>query len=168
MLIPGTLPPLSNAIALVIQCGSQPEMLGVDAGADIAGMADDEIIGDRAVCQFPREPMRAVLLTVSPELAISTFEDDASPEPAATLGFLDMPPESFFDGAHLRIADAGGTAIKGHAGSLGHEGDAAVTADGGDGTIILHREPRILGAVPPVVTATRGFLASNYTTMVTR
>src|SRR5205809_1010876 len=49
---------LGDRISDVVCAGAEEQMCGIDAERSVAAMADDQPVRDRAVRQFPRNPMR--------------------------------------------------------------------------------------------------------------
>jgi hypothetical protein len=72
----------------VFGVGAEKEMIGVDAVANVAAMADAEAFGDGAVSEFIGESVNQDPLAVDLRAAIARVIRLASPEPAARFGGL--------------------------------------------------------------------------------
>lgn len=92
-------PLLPHHVGAVVLWGSEFEVIGPNAPRMIAGMADDHSVGNRAVDEFPRDPMR------QQELALSSTRSDSSvagavgraSPPPASVALFDIAPEALFE-----------------------------------------------------------------------
>lgn len=85
-------PALFQCVAAVLAGRSKKEVVGTNACGRIAAMADQKAVSNRAVRQFPRNPMRAPRLSVHGRLAVAVVTQRSAPQPAA-VGLLHMAPK---------------------------------------------------------------------------
>ena len=74
-------------------------MVRSNADRNVAMMANQAIIGDRSVGQFPSDAMRVRVLSSKPELPVAICADASAPEPATVCLFNIRPkPYRWVDG----------------------------------------------------------------------
>jgi hypothetical protein len=147
------LPPLRPAIGLIVSGCPKPDVRRIAARRVVAGMAGKQLGWYRAVHEFPSDPMGGNGAAFEPILPVASPVTAGQPWPALIGSTpVDLGPESFgvtgaFPGisAHLRAV-----AHRRASSRLGAQ-HARVHA-----TLRVHRVPPVLGAMPPVVDATRG------------
>lgn len=91
-LLPRT-PTFRDAVAVVIQHGSEEQMRGIYAEADITVMADEQAVRDRPIRQFPCNAVGKQYLFEAGQLPISIRGSATSPYPTVTR-FIYALPES--------------------------------------------------------------------------
>jgi hypothetical protein len=88
-----SLPPPRRHVGHVLSLPGQVQMSRPDAATDVAAVADGESGRDRAVRQFPSDPMGQAVPTIDPEMPVAGCVDRPRPEPART-GSVDPRPEA--------------------------------------------------------------------------
>lgn len=72
---------LARTILHIVSSTSQPQMRGIDARRIVARVTDIRVRGDRAIVQFVRKAMRAILFFASPERSVSSRLFGPLPQP---------------------------------------------------------------------------------------
>ena len=105
MLLPSVGVPGPHHVVLVVLVSSGAKMCRIATGWIVAGVEDEEAVWDGSVRQFPRQPMREVVLEVCPKLSISTSVPATCPLPAV-IPFPDIHsgPERFREGGGTNAA----------------------------------------------------------------
>lgn len=89
---------LLHHVSDVVSTGSQEEVLVVDTGRDIAGVADDHALWDWAVCEFPCVSVGEVKFPVSADLPVAVRSAGRSlPYDASRLSLGRLPEKQIIN-----------------------------------------------------------------------
>ena len=92
-------------VAQIFGARAEPKMLRIAARTIVAGMANEQAIGDRSVCKRPRHPMGKLSFSINPKITIPVLPTARSPFPALIRpSFINEVPETarrvYFGGRH--------------------------------------------------------------------
>lgn len=90
--------PIMHVLSVI---GSE-EMVGPDAIANVAAVADERAFGDGAVLQQVRHAVSTDALSLIGKLPVPIRNDRGTPQPTC-VGFLDFAPESFHAMNHTKL-----------------------------------------------------------------
>jgi hypothetical protein len=87
--------PLGDGVAGIVRLSTQPQVIGIDAGRNVAVMKNIQAHRDLASVELPREAMGSLELAgvASPELSVAERGLRPSPEPAVARAIYEgFPP----------------------------------------------------------------------------
>ena len=89
---------LRVTISHVVGVGSKEQMIGIDAGSNVAGMADVHSVWNGAVMYLPRHLVRSPRSVGVLKSAVATGIDEGLPQPAriGTARAINLRPKSLF------------------------------------------------------------------------
>jgi hypothetical protein len=104
--------PLGLAVGGIFRPSAKEKVRGIHARAHVAMVQNAQAIGDRAVDQLPRYPVRALMAepTGTSKSSVPAGQRASRPQPAP-IGLVDLWPEAFSDGrsvtgrGHFRARD---------------------------------------------------------------
>ena len=89
-------PPAIHYVPIVLKHGAKVEMVRADAVADVAGVKDPFVFGDRSEVEFPRSSMNrewSQIPSARRNLTVAIGIAGTCPQPAS-IGLLNLAPES--------------------------------------------------------------------------
>ena len=159
-------------VSQVVCVRAEKQMIGIDAQRVVTPMADEQSVGDIAVCQCPRKTVSAPGSITDLDTTITRSCYGVSPVPASPVDAINMIPEvgnllsgSMFAGAFTRTADRVSSCAGGSPSDDRHRlfagGACRYDASVGAGILIGHLTGLSLGATPRTVQPVAGFFRAS-------